>query len=51
MRPEVQGCLKSLQEERHFIDLHLSDGMTQDIADYLCEVYLEPIYQPQKFVV
>jgi hypothetical protein len=33
MRPEVQGCLKPTQEERHFIDLHFGDWVTQDNTD------------------
>jgi len=40
MRPEVQGYLKSIQEERHLIDLHLGEWVTQDNADKLCEVYI-----------
>jgi hypothetical protein len=40
MRPEVHGYLKSIQEERHFIDLHLGDWVTQDYPDKLCEVHI-----------
>lgn len=45
MRPEVQGCLKSIQEERHFIELHFGDWVTHDNAD--CVKYAsEPSTSP-----